>query len=85
MVLDEDLEASLVLVTDYDGLAVLPAFTSEAALLRWKPEGGPYLGLEGRFVIEVLARSDWDRLVVDTESPNAFAITRAQALTLLRS
>ena len=82
-VLEKDREVSVVLVTDDEGRAVLPAFTSEAALLRWKPEGGRFIGLQGRVVIELLSRSEWDRIVVDTNSRNAFAVTRAQAIELL--
>ena len=62
---------------------MLPAFTSEAELLRWHPEGGQWVALEGRVVLELLVQNDWDRMVVDTASPNAFSITRAEAATLL--
>jgi hypothetical protein len=78
---DEDLE--FILVTDDEGLTVLPAFTSEEALLRWKPQGSPFLGLPGRVLIEALATNDWHRIVIDGNSPEAFAITRSQAQELL--
>jgi hypothetical protein len=84
-VLEADREISVVSVTDDEGLAVLPAFTSEAALMRWKPEGSRYLGLQGRVVIELLANGDWNRMVVDTDSPDVFAVTREEAVELLRS
>jgi hypothetical protein len=82
-VLEEERDFPIILVTGDDGLAVLPAFTSEAALLRWRPEGSRFLGLQGRVVIEMLSRSDWDRIVVDTNSRNAFLITRTDAVELL--
>ena len=82
-VLDESQEISFVFVHDQDGLPVLPAFTSEDSLLRWKPEGSPYIGLQGKVLVKLLADSDWDRIVVDTADPRPFAITRAAARELL--
>ncbi len=82
-VLEEDREMSFVLVHDEDGLPVLPAFTSKEALQRWNPEGSRYVGLQGRALVEILARSDWDRIVVDTTDRSAFAIPRSAALELL--
>lgn len=84
-ILEEALEIDVVLVTDYDGLSVLPAFTSEAALLRWRPHGSRYIAVQGKVVVDLLARNDWDRIVVDTGSPGAFAITRSDAVRLLGS
>jgi SseB protein N-terminal domain/SseB protein C-terminal domain len=82
-VLAEDREIAFVLVHDEDGLPVLPAFTSEDALLRWNPGGSRYVGLQGKALVEILAGSDWDRIVVDTAGPEAFAITRSAARELL--
>jgi hypothetical protein len=82
-VLQEAREFSFVLVQDEDGLPVLPAFTSEDALLRWIPTGSAYVGLEGKNLLDLLARSDWDRIVVDGADPGAFAITRSAAQELL--
>ena len=83
--LTEDRTFSVVSVTDYEGRKVLPAFTTEEALLRWRPEGSRYIGSPGKTVVEILARGDWDRMVVDTESPTAFAMTPLEAAELLRS
>lgn len=83
--LTEDRTFSVVSVTDCEGRKVLPAFTTEAALLRWRPEGSRYIGSPGKTVVEILARGDWDRMVVDTGSPTAFAMTPVEAAELLRS
>lgn len=72
-----------MLVYDEDRLPVLPTFTSEGALLRWNPEGSRYVGLQGKALLEMLAGSDWDRIVVDPAGPDAFAITRSAARELL--
>ena len=47
-ILGEDSEIPFALVLDADGRPVLPAFTSEGALTRWKPQGSPYIALEGQ-------------------------------------
>jgi len=77
--LEEEKEMSFVLVEDEEGLAVLPAFTSEEALVRWQPEGSSYVAVPEHTLLEVLADSDWDRIAVDAADPSAFAITRAEA------
>jgi SseB protein N-terminal domain len=40
-VLDEDTDVPFVVMADHEGRPVLPAFTSEAALVRWMPHGSP--------------------------------------------
>ena len=82
-VLESDLELELVGVIDYEGRPALPAFTSEAALLHWQPAGGPFVELPGRIVAQLLLQGEWDRIVVDTETPNAHEITRGEAAALL--
>lgn len=69
-----------MLLQDEDGRAVLPAFTSESALRRWSPEGSRYIGLQGQALVEMLAGSDWDRIVVDLADPEPVAITRSAAM-----
>lgn len=81
-VLPEDQDIPLLLVKDEDGNDVLPAFSSEAALLRWKPAGSAYVGLEGHILIELLARSSWDRIVIDGADPEELVITKSDALRL---
>lgn len=82
-VLEEGREIPFVLVLDEDGNPVLPAFTSEAALARWIPERQAYIALQGNVLVEMLAGSDWDRMVVDGADRNAFAITRSAAQRLI--
>lgn len=82
-VLEEDREVSVTFLQDEDGRAVLPAFTSESALRRWNPEGSRYVGLQGQALVEMLAGSDWDRIVVDLADPEPVAITRSAAMELV--
>lgn len=82
--LEEDREISFLVVEDEFGL-VLPAFTSEKALARWKPQGSAYVALQGKVLVEMLAESEWHRMVIDGADPAAFAITRSAALRLLGS
>ena len=82
-VLEEDREIPFVLVLDEDGRPVLPAFTSEEALARWRPQRTAYVALQGKVLVEMLAESDWDRMVVDDADGDAFAITRSAAQRLI--
>lgn len=81
-VLEHDEEMALVVVRDDEGRIVLPAFTSEDALNRWSPEGSYYIGLKAKVLVELLAKSEWDRMVVDGADATAFAITRSDARRL---
>ena len=83
-VLEEDRQLEVVTVEDDAGRLVLPTFTSEAALNEWKPEGSPYMALPARLVVELLAVSDWDRIVVDGGGGHGFSITRVDARQLVR-
>ena len=79
-VIEEDRTVSFVVLHDEDGRTVLPAFTSESALCRWRPEGSPYMGLEGQALVEMMAESDWDRIVVDVADPEPITIPRSAAV-----
>jgi hypothetical protein len=79
----EDRQISVVTVVDEAGLQVLPAFTSEEALARWKPEGSPYVALPAEVLIEILAGSEWDRMVVDGQDEHGFVVTRSAARQLV--
>lgn len=79
-VAEADETLAFLLIQDDDGLLVLPAFTNESELTRWNPEGSPYAGLYTRDLIDLLANSDWDRIVVDGAGDKPFAITRAEAI-----
>jgi len=82
--LEEAEEVPFVVLQDDEGRLVLPAFTSEEALNRWKPGGSHYIGLQGKILIELLAKSEWDRMVVDGADARARAITRADARRIVR-
>ena len=73
----------VVLVTDQEGHVVLPAFTSEATLLRWRPEGSHYAQVGGNVLLSLLAHSDWSRIVVDPGSSEAFEVSRGEAIATL--
>jgi SseB protein N-terminal domain/SseB protein C-terminal domain len=81
--LEQDEDFEFVLVSDDEGRTVLPAFTSEDALRRWQPQESSYVGLPGRVLVELLAESDWDRIVVDGADATAFEIPRSAARELL--
>jgi hypothetical protein len=81
--LEEAEEVAFVIVEDPEGRMVLPAFTSERELARWKPQGGPYIALEGRVLIEFLAASEWDRIVIDGAGAEPIGMTREAARELL--
>jgi SseB protein N-terminal domain len=73
--LEEDLDVGVVSQV-VDGKTVLPAFTSEEALLRWRPEGGPYIGLEGRAFIALVIQHGFDGVVVDPGQPGSLEVSR---------
>lgn len=82
-VLEEAEDVTFVIVEDPEGRLVLPAFTSERELQRWKPQGGPYIGLEGRVLIEFLAASECDRIVIDGAGAEPIGMTREAARELV--
>lgn len=82
VVLGQDLELDLVGVTDYEGRPALPAFTSEAMLLRWRPEGSPYIELPTAVAAQLLLQGAWERIVVDPDTNDAYEITRSEAAAL---
>ena len=81
--LESDLELDVAGVTDYEGRPVLPAFTSEATLVQWQPTGAHYIELPGQAVAQLLLQGEWDRIVVDTGTAEAFEITREEAAALV--
>jgi hypothetical protein len=82
VVLEADLELDLVGVTDYEGRSALPAFTSEATLLRWRPEGSPYVEVPAAGAAQLLLQGKWERIVVDPDTDDAYEITRSEAVAL---
>jgi hypothetical protein len=79
VVLEEDLVLDLVGVTDYEGRPALPAFTSESTLLRWRPEGSPYIEVPAAVAAQLLLQGEWERIVVDPDMDDAYEITRSEA------
>src|SRR3989442_6249013 len=60
LVLQEETELPIGLVLDDEGRMVLPAFTTERALVTWLPAGSRYLALQGSVLLRLLVDNDWD-------------------------
>jgi hypothetical protein len=71
-------------VYTHAGFRSLPVFTSDADYARWRPQGGEWIAVQARSVLEAFVEMPADRLVVDNQSPQAFAINRDEAAALLR-
>jgi hypothetical protein len=67
---------------DVDGQRVLPVFTSEDALVRWEPQGGPFVGLVGSLVAELALANGFDAVAVDPASPGSSLVSREELATL---
>lgn len=72
---DKSQELSIVTVTGPDGRAVLPAFTSVAAMAQWNPSARP-IPAEGPRVALAAAGEGTDLVVIDPTSATEFAIRR---------
>ena len=72
---DKSQELSIVTVTGPDGRAVLPAFTSVAAMAHWNPSARP-IPAEGPRVALAAAGEGTDLVVIDPTSDTEFAIRR---------
>jgi hypothetical protein len=72
---DKTQELSIVTVTAPDGRAVLPAFTSVAALAAWDPSARP-IPVDARRVALAAAGEGTDLVIVDPTSATEFGIRR---------
>jgi hypothetical protein len=71
-------------VYTHGGFRSLPVFTSEAEFVNWQPQGGDWIALEARAVLEAFVDAmPADRIIVDNRSARAFAIDRDEARALL--
>ena len=66
----------LAFASNADGSQFLPAFTDEAALLRFAPKGGYWASAPLSHLRDVLAASPFATLVIDPESPTQRVIRR---------
>ena len=80
--LEAELEVGLVTV-DAGGRRVLPAFRNEEALLAWRPEGGPFLGLYRTDLVELILRENFDGLIIDPAGPEPRELSRDELLSLV--
>jgi hypothetical protein len=74
-VVDKSQELSIVTVAGPDSRAVLPAFTSVAAMTRWNPKARP-IPADGARVALAAAGEGTDLVVVDATSDTEFAVRR---------
>lgn len=74
-VVDKTQELSIVTVTAPDGRAVLPAFSSVAALTEWNPAARP-IPVDAPRAALAAASEGTDLLVLDATSPTEFAVRR---------
>ena len=82
-VLEEALEIGIISVTDTEGRAVLPVFSSEQELLAWMPEGSPWIGVEGADVLRLFLSGEWDVAVVDHAGESPHELSREDVAALL--
>jgi hypothetical protein len=64
-----------------DGSRAIVAFTSEAALLRWRPVGCPSLGLGMKDLAGLVLRNDGATLILNPKGPAGGLVTRAELAT----
>jgi SseB protein N-terminal domain len=69
---------------DEGGVRYMPVFTSEAALLRSLPEGSPFVSMIGSAALTMfLETKEFDALVVDHRSDNAYVLARLDVEQLI--
>jgi len=74
---------ALVTLQDSDG-TVLPAFTSTAAVLAWRPDGAPFVALPARALLEMALAAGTGKIVIDPGSPTFGYVTRYEIEALDR-
>jgi hypothetical protein len=80
--LTEDTEFNVRCVVE-NGFSYLPFFTSEEALLRSLPEGSPWISLRGRDALQMFLSGEWDAIVINHRSDDAYVLSREEVGNLL--
>jgi len=78
-------EVDVICVTDSEGHPAAAIFTSEEALLRWRPDGPKYMVLPGREAFEFLSELALDRVYVNPGSPTWGMLMRPEFEALSRA
>jgi hypothetical protein len=81
---DKSQELSIVTVTGPDSRAVLPVFSSVAAMTRWNPAARP-IPAEGARIALAAAGEGTDLVVIDATSDTEFAIRRPALWAMAQS
>jgi hypothetical protein len=81
--LANDLDVRAVFITK-EGENILLGFTSEKALLQWRAEGGPFIGLDGETFIGLALQHSFDRVVIDPGQANCLEVSRAELSALVQ-
>ena len=68
-------------IVNVDGLKVLGAFTDEQAMLSWTKKPTEYTAMRSQDVLKLCENNGFDRIVINTASPNTFVIERNKKAT----
>jgi hypothetical protein len=82
--LSDDLDTLEILSTGSEEEPVLPVFTTEERLLKWRPEGGGMASMESRLVFEMAANHGFAAVAVNPGSPSQGRLVPAEIEVLAR-
>ncbi len=83
--LAQDTPVDLATFRSEDGEPVLIAFTDEAAVLAWKPEGLAYVAMHGADLFPLLTRQPITEMILNPGGPVRARLTRAEITALAQS
>jgi hypothetical protein len=79
---DGSLQIGFIATSDANGKPAMLAFTSEAALLAWRPAGCTYTSLAARDVFRMALQKEMETIVVNPNGPSGGYLTRLEFTTL---
>jgi hypothetical protein len=79
---DGTLQIGFMASTDANGKPAMLAFTSEAALLAWRPVGCTYTALAARDVFRLAVQKELETIIVNSHGPTGGYITRSEFVSL---
>jgi len=79
---DGNTQIRFIANTDNTGKVALLAFTSEAALLAWRPVGCTYTALPATAVFSLAVEQQMDSIVINPRGPTGGFLTRREILAL---
>jgi hypothetical protein len=74
----------LLTTTQIGNSRVLLAFSSESALLQWKPRGSAYALMRGSDVLDMFLAHDHDLMIIDVAGPHPCTLNRSAIRQILR-